>query len=73
MYTDYTFGVWDGDTLVPVAKAYSGLDDKEILALDRWTRAHPRDGFGPVGSVRPEHVLELGFEAVNRSSRHKSG
>ena len=40
LYTDYTFGVWDGDTLVPVAKAYSGLDDKEILALDRWIRAN---------------------------------
>ena len=73
LYTDYTFGVWDGDTLVPVAKAYSGLDDKEILALDRWIRANTRERFGPVRSVRPEHVFELGFEAVNRSSRHKSG
>ncbi len=43
LYTDYTFGVWDGDTLVPVAKAYSGLDDKEILALDRWIRANTRE------------------------------
>lgn len=73
LYTDYTFGVWDGDTLVPVAKAYSGLDDKEILALDRWIRANTRERFGPVRSVRAEHVFELGFEAVNRSSRHKSG
>ncbi|WP_295573204.1 ATP-dependent DNA ligase [uncultured Stenotrophomonas sp.] len=73
LYTDYTFGVWDGDVLVPVAKAYSGLDDKEILALDRWIRANTRERFGPVRSVRAEQVFELGFEAVNRSSRHKSG
>lgn len=73
LYTDYTFGVWDGDRLVPVAKAYSGLDDKEILALDRWIRANTIERFGPVRSVRGEQVFELGFEAVNRSSRHKSG
>ena len=73
LYTDYTFGLWDGDTLVPVAKAYSGLDDKEILALDRWIRANTLERFGPVRSVKAQHVFELGFEAVNRSSRHKSG
>jgi DNA ligase-1 len=73
LYTDYTFGVWDGERLVPVAKAYSGLDDKEILALDRWIRANTIERFGPVRSVRGEQVFELGFEAVNRSSRHKSG
>ncbi|MGE8248124.1 MAG: ATP-dependent DNA ligase, partial [Stenotrophomonas bentonitica] len=73
LYTDYTFGVWDGQTLVPVAKAYSGLDDKEILALDRWIRANTIERFGPVRSVRGEQVFELGFEAVNRSKRHKSG
>jgi len=73
LYTDYTFGVWDGDSLVPVAKAYSGLDDKEILALDRWIRANTRERFGPVRSVNAEQVFELGFEAVNLSKRHKSG
>lgn len=73
LYTDYTFGVWDGETLVPVAKAYSGLDDKEILVLDRWIRANTRERFGPVRSVRAEQVFELGFEAVNISKRHKSG
>jgi DNA ligase-1 len=73
LYTDYTFGVWNGDTLVPVAKAYSGLDDTEILALDRWIRANTVERFGPVRSVRGEQVFELGFEAVNRSTRHKSG
>ena len=73
LYTDYTFGVWDGDALVPVAKAYSGLDDKEILALDSWIRANTLERFGPVRSVKAHHVFELGFEAVNRSKRHKSG
>lgn len=73
LYTDYTFALWDGDALVPVAKAYSGLDDREILQLDRWIRAHTRERFGPVRAVEPLHVFELGFEAVNRSSRHKSG
>jgi DNA ligase-1 len=73
LYTDYTFGLWDGDALVPVAKAYSGLDDKEILKLDRWIRANTLERFGPVRSVTAQHVFELGFEAVNRSTRHKSG
>ena len=73
LFTDYTFALWHGDALVPVAKAYSGLDDKEILQLDRWVRAHTLEKFGPVRSVEPHHVFELGFEAVNKSSRHKSG
>lgn len=73
LFTDYTFALWDGDALVPVAKAYSGLDDREILTLDRWIRAHTLERFGPVRSVEPVHVFELGFEAVNRSTRHKSG
>ncbi|HEY4530882.1 MAG TPA: ATP-dependent DNA ligase [Luteimonas sp.] len=73
LFTDYTFGLWDGDALVPVAKAYSGLDDAEILRLDRWIRAHTLERFGPVRSVEPVHVFELGFEGVNRSTRHKSG
>ncbi len=73
LYTDYTFAVWDGDALVPVAKAYSGLDDKEILQLDKWIRGHTTERFGPVRAVTPHHVFELGFEAVNHSARHKSG
>jgi len=73
LYTDYTFGLWQGDALVPVAKAYSGLDDKEILELDRWLRAHTRERFGPVRAVDPVQVFELGFEGVNLSKRHKSG
>jgi DNA ligase-1 len=73
LYTDYTFGLWKDDELVPVAKAYSGLDDAEILELDRWIRAHTTERFGPVRAVTPHHVFELGFEAVNASKRHKSG
>ena len=73
LYTDYTFGLWDGDRLVPVAKAYSGLDDKQIAQLDRWIRANTLERFGPVRSVPALHVFELGFEAVNKSPRHKSG
>jgi DNA ligase 1 len=73
LYTDYTFGLWEHDALVPVAKAYSGLDDREIIELDRWIRAHTLERFGPVRSVEARHVFELGFEAVNVSRRHKSG
>ncbi|SDD38988.1 ATP-dependent DNA ligase [Aquimonas voraii] len=73
LYTDYTFALWDGAQLLPVAKAYSGLDEAEILRLDRWIRANTLERFGPVRSVRAELVFELGFEGVNLSSRHKSG
>ena len=73
LFTDYTFGLWDGDQLVPVAKAYSGLDDREIASLDQWIRAHTLTRFGPVRSVALQQVFELGFEAVNPSARHKSG
>ena len=73
LYTDYTFGLWDGDSLAPIAKAYSGLNDKEILELDRWIRAHTTERFGPVRAVEPFHVFELGFEGVGLSKRHKSG
>lgn len=73
LFTDYTFGVWDGDALVPVAKAYSGLDDREIQRLDRWIRSHTIERFGPVRSVEPQQVFELAFEGLAPSRRHKSG
>lgn len=73
LYTDYTFAVRDGDSLVPVAKAYSGLDDREIGELDRWIRRNTVERFGPVRSVKPEQVFELAFEGIAASSRHKSG
>ncbi len=73
LYTDYTFGVWAGEILVPVAKAYSGLTDEEIRRLDKWIRAHTREKFGMVRSVESAHVFELAFEGIARSPRHKSG
>jgi len=73
VFTDYTFAVWRGEDLVPVAKAYSGLSDEEIDELDRWIRRHTTERFGPVSAVEPMHVFELGFEAIARSTRHKSG
>ena len=71
--TDYTFGVWDGETLVPFAKAYSGLTDAEIRELDSWIRRNTVEKFGPVRSVKPEQVFELAFEGIQPSPRHKSG
>jgi len=59
--------------LVAFAKAYSGLTDTEFAEVDRVIRAHTLEKFGPVRSVRPTLVFELGFEGVNRSPRHKSG
>lgn len=73
LFTDYTFAVWRGDDLVPVAKAYSGLDDAEIRRLDHWIRRHTRERFGPVRSVEPHHVFEIAFEGIRASNRHKSG
>jgi DNA ligase-1 len=73
LFTDYTFGVWDNGELVPVAKAYSGLDDAEIDELDRWIRRHTTERFGPVSQVEPMHVFELGFERIAPSTRHRSG
>jgi DNA ligase-1 len=73
LYTDYTFGVWVDGTLVPVAKAYSGLTDTEIRRLDAWIRKNTREKFGTVRSVQPMHVFELAYEGIAISSRHKSG
>jgi DNA ligase-1 len=73
LYTDYTFGIWDGDKLVPFAKAYSGLTDEEIRQVDAFVRHNTVERFGPVRVVKPELVFELAFEAIQRSTRHKSG
>ena len=77
-YSDYTFGVWRaGDSgepeLVPVGKAYSGFTDEELLLLDRWIRNHTTETFGPVRAVEPGLVFEVAFDAVQTSTRHKSG
>ncbi|MBL4675525.1 MAG: ATP-dependent DNA ligase [Mucilaginibacter sp.] len=73
LYTDYTFAVWDGDKLVPFAKAYSGLTDAEINKVDYFVKRNTLEKFGPVRTVKPELVFEIGFEGINKSSRHKSG
>ena len=74
LYTDYTFGVWDGQgRLVPVAKAYSGLTDEEILEVDAFVRRNTLAKHGPVRTVKPERVFEIAFERIQESGRHKSG
>jgi DNA ligase-1 len=77
LYTDYTFAVWDGDgperKLVPFAKAYSGLTDAEIAQVDNIIRKTTVEKFGPVRSVRPTMVFEIGFEGIALSTRHKAG
>ncbi|HET9751974.1 MAG TPA: ATP-dependent DNA ligase [Myxococcales bacterium] len=73
LLTDLTFALWDGDALVPVAKAYSGLTDEEIDRLDRWIREHTLERFGPVRAVEPVQVFELHFEGIAASARHRSG
>ena len=77
LYTDYTFAIWDRTgpepELVSFAKAYSGLDQKEIESLDRWIRTNTTDRNGPYRVVRPEQVFELAFEGIQRSDRHRSG
>ncbi|WP_026870695.1 cisplatin damage response ATP-dependent DNA ligase [Inquilinus limosus] len=76
-YSDYTFGCWrgepEGDRLVPVGKAYFGFTDEELMQLDRWVRNHTVKRFGPVREVEPRLVLEVAFDSVHRSTRHKSG
>ncbi len=73
LYTDYTFAVWDGDKLVTFAKAYSGLTDAEIKEVDKFIKANTLEKFGPVRTVKPELVFEIGFEGIQASNRHKSG
>ena len=73
LFTDYTFGVWDGDRLVAFARANSGLTDGEIRKVDAFVRRNTVEKHGPVRVVRPELVFELAFEGIQASSRHKSG
>ena len=77
-YSDYTFGVWTAEgALTPVGKAYFGFTDQELAEIDRWVRANTTERFGPVRAVRaePGHglVLEVAFEGLQRSTRHRSG
>ena len=78
LYSDYTFAVWSSDdkntrTLLPFAKAYSCLTDKEITEVDKFIKKNTKERFGPVRSVIPQLVMEIGFEDIRRSTRHKSG
>jgi DNA ligase-1 len=73
LYTDYTFAVSAGDKLVPFAKAYSGLTDKEFAEVDAFVKRNAIEKFGPVRTVKPELVFELAFEGIAASTRHKSG
>jgi DNA ligase-1 len=73
-YSDYTFGCWSADgELLPVGKAYFGFTDDELKWLDRYVRQHTVNRFGPVRELDRSLVLEVAFDSIHRSSRHKSG
>jgi DNA ligase-1 len=73
-YSDYTFGCWTDDgALLPVGKAYFGFTDEELKWLDRWIRGHTVERFGPVREVEKSLVLEVAFDSIHASTRHKSG
>ena len=73
-YSDYTFGCWtDEGELLPVGKAYFGFTDEELKWLDRWVRGHTVERFGPVREVEKSLVLEVAFDSIHKSTRHKSG
>ncbi len=73
LFTDYTFGLWDGEVLVSFAKAYSGLTDAEIREVDAYVKKNTKEKFGPVRTVTPGLVFEIAFEGIQASPRHKSG
>ena len=72
-YSDFTFGAWQGERLLPIGKAYSGFTDEELKKLDNWVRRNAIGRFGPVREVKKSLVVEVAFDAVHPSSRHKSG
>jgi DNA ligase-1 len=73
-YSDYTFGCWTEEgELLPVGKAYQGITDQEIAQLDRFVRNHTVQRFGPVREVEKTLVLEIAFDSIHASARHKSG
>lgn len=73
LFTDFTFAVRDGATLVPFAKAYSGLTDTEFREITAWVKRHTLERFGPVRRVPPDLVFEIAFEGIQPSPRHKAG
>lgn len=72
-YSDYTFGCWQDDKLLPIGKAYSGFTDNELKQIDKWIRSNTIGRFGPVKEVKKELVFEVAFDSVHHSKRHKSG
>ncbi len=72
-YSDYTFGVWKGNEIVPIGKAYFGFTDAELKQLDKWVRDNTVQAFGPVREVSKELVFEVAFDSAQQSTRHKSG
>jgi len=72
-YSDFTFGAWRGNELVPIGKAYFGFTDAELKELDKWVRAHTIQSFGPVREVEKSLVFEVAFDSAQASTRHKSG
>lgn len=72
-YSDYTFGVWKGNEIVPIGKAYFGFTDDELKLLDKWIRSHTVASFGPVREVNKALVFEVAFDSAQESTRHKSG
>lgn len=73
LYSDFTFGAWRDGELVPVGKAYFGFTDAELAELDRFVRTNTVERYGPVRAVSQTLVLEVAFDGINRSRRHKSG
>ena len=72
-YSDFTFGIWNDNEIVPIGKAYSGFTDVELQQLDKWVRSNTVNRFGPVREVQKTLVVELAFDSAHFSSRHKSG
>ena len=72
-YSDYTFGVWKGNEIVPIGKAYFGFTDDELKQIDRWVRHNTIERYGPVREVKKELVFEVSFDSAQKSARHRSG
>ena len=73
LYTDFTFGIWKGEELLPFTKAYSGLTDEEVRQLNTWIKGNTLHRTGPVVMLQQDLVFEIAFEGIARSTRHRSG
>ena len=72
-YSDFTFGLWDNNQVTPIGKAYFGFTDEELKKLDKFVRNNTIKKFGPVREVEKTFVIEIAFDSINESNRHKSG